>query len=304
MNLPEGKNLRIFGVSYGLVGDLVMGLPVLTYFEKKYPGSYKIWAIEKKVGYMAPFFLNHPLVDRIKITQEWNGIGQADRRIIEGCFRACTYENWSHSRPDWYNYTDCIWETAYIAGVDDIYSYLSDEECYPELEQWFDIGRDDDSFQTYSKQNGADTSVKKKTIAIWPFATATGMIARSPSVMWWMDLVGKLTRMGYKVYQFGYPGDTVMADSYTDKTFFDQVRMALSCKMSIGTDSGNMWVMGAYSHPAIHLMTNWMANHVQNFDALLPKNKNGHKVFAPGGANNISREHVLRTVELIMGDYE
>jgi hypothetical protein len=58
--MPLEKNFKIWGVSYGLVGDLIMGLPVLTHLEYKFPGSYKMWVIEKKVGFMAPFFLNHP----------------------------------------------------------------------------------------------------------------------------------------------------------------------------------------------------------------------------------------------------
>jgi ADP-heptose:LPS heptosyltransferase len=304
MLLPEGKNLKIWGVSYGITGDLIMGLPVLTYFEKKYPGSYKVWAIEKKVGYMAPFFLNHPLIDQIRITQKWDGMGEADRRIVEGCYIACTHENWKHSRPDWYNYTDCIWETAYIAGIDEIYAVLSDEDCYPKLKQWFDVGTDDPNFQTYSKENGADTSVKNNTIALFPFATATSKIDRSPSINWYDTLARSLVDMGYDIYQFGYHSDYKIAGArqFTHLTFFDQVRLALSCKMSIGTDSGNMWVMGAYSHPAVHLMTNWMVGHKRNFDALLPRNKNGVTVFAEGGANNISREHVLGNVHYIMED--
>jgi hypothetical protein len=71
--------------------------------------------------------------------------------------------------------------------------------------------------------------------------------------------------------------------------------------MSIGTDSGNMWVMGAYSHPAVHLMTNWMVGHRRNFEALVPMNRNGVSVFAEGGANNISRGLVLQNVKAIMG---
>lgn len=306
MLLPEGKNMDIFGVSYGLTGDLIMGLPVLRYFEKKYPGSYKTWVIEKKVGYMAPFFLNHPLIDQIRITEEWGGFGVGDHMIANGCNIKCTMDNWKHSSPDWYNYTNCIEETAYIAGVDDLLSVLGERDLYPKLEQWFDVGCDDPNFQTYSKRSNADIRTKFKTIALWPFATATGMIARSPSMGWYSSLVMHLRRMGYDVFQFGYKTDPKIGGChvYTHMTFFDQVRLALSTRMSIGTDSGNMWVMGAYSHPAVHLMTNWMQGHVRNFDALLPVNQCGHKVFAPGGADYISKKHVLATVELIMGGKE
>ena len=56
-----GKDFKIWGISYGLIGDLIMALPSLTYYEKKYPNSYKIWVIEKKCSQCASLFLNHPL---------------------------------------------------------------------------------------------------------------------------------------------------------------------------------------------------------------------------------------------------
>jgi ADP-heptose:LPS heptosyltransferase len=299
------KHFKIWGVSYGVVGDLIMGLPVLQYYENKYPQSYKIWAIEKKVGFMAPFFLNHPLIDRIKITDEWSGFGNDDRFLAQECDIRCTMDNWKHDQVDWYNYRDCIEETARIAGVYDLDKYTTKEERIPKLYQWFDAGEDSKTFQTYSKENDALLSYKSgndNIISIFPFATATSNIARSPSVKWWEQLIDSIRALGYKVYQFGYGNDPQLYGTYRfmEKAFFDQVKIALSTKMSIGTDSGNMWVMGAYSHPAVHLMTNWMQHHNRNFDALLPVNKNGFKVFAPGGANNISREHVLAYVQTIM----
>lgn len=295
------KHFKIWGVSYGVVGDLIMGLPVLQYYENKYPQSYKIWAIEKKVGFMAQFFLNHPLIDRIKITDEWSGFGSDDRFLANECDIKCTMDGWKHDVVDWYNYRDCIEETARIAGVYDLNNYTTEEERIPKLYKWFDVGPDDPKFQTYSKQN-AEVKLNDNIISLFPFATANGNIARSPSPRWYNELVYHINGMGYQVWQFGYPGDYKIDGTIycNTKDFFTQVKMALSTKMSIGTDSGNMWLMGAYSHPAVHLMTNWMHNHHKNFDALLPVNKNGFKVFALGGANNISKEHVLAYVSTIM----
>jgi ADP-heptose:LPS heptosyltransferase len=62
------KNLKIWGVSYGPLGDLIMGLPILTYFEKKYPNSYKYYVIQKRSSICAPLYINHPLIDKIKVT--------------------------------------------------------------------------------------------------------------------------------------------------------------------------------------------------------------------------------------------
>jgi len=131
----QGKNFKILGVSYGVIGDLIMGLPVLTYFEKKWPGSYKYWFIEKKVAFMAPLFLNHPLIDCIRITGEWNGFNQDDYDIAATCEMKCTMMNWHHDELDWYNHRGQIEETARIAGIYDIKKILTEDELYPKLYQ-------------------------------------------------------------------------------------------------------------------------------------------------------------------------
>ena len=58
-----------------------MGLPILNYYEKKYPGSYKYWVIQKKCAQCAPLYFNHPLIDRIKITDEWDEFGDYDNFV-------------------------------------------------------------------------------------------------------------------------------------------------------------------------------------------------------------------------------
>jgi ADP-heptose:LPS heptosyltransferase len=297
--MQSGKNHKILGVSYGVTGDLIMGLPVLTYFEKKYPGSYKYWFIEKKCANSAPLYFNHPLIDCIRITGEWSGFSNEDYKIANECETKCTMMNWRHDELDWYNHRGQIEETARIAGIKDLKDVLTEEEMYPKLYQWFDVGHEDDSIRTYSKENKVHTM--DDTIAIWPGATAGGGTGRSPSDRWWSDLTEKIKDMGYIAMQFGYRKDrNVGYLNRTGLSFFEQVKIALSCKMSIGTDSGNMWVMGAYSHPAIHLMTNWLPGHTQNFSSLTPVNKNGIELFAEGNTDNISHSDVIGEVVRIM----
>lgn len=298
--MQSGKNFKTWGVSYGVVGDLIMGLPVLHYFKNRFPDCYKIWAIEKKVSFMAPLFLNHPLIDRIKITEKWNGLGVTDYALADACQYSTTLGHWFHDPVDWYNHRDCIEETARVAGIYDLYDLIAGEERYPKLERWFDL--QEDLTDTYSKENNTVKKNMQLTIALWPFASAIGKIDRSPSVNWYESLIYDLTQCGYKVIQLGYKNDRSLmgAEWHMNLDFFEQVKLALSCNMSIGTDSGNMWVMGAYSHPAVHLMTNWMQRHTQNFDALLPVNRNGRKVFAEGGANNIDIDTVVEQTVIQM----
>lgn len=302
ITMKTGKDFKIIGVSYGVIGDLIMGLPVLTYFEKKYPGSYRYFMIEQKVAFTAPLYFNHPLIDCIRITGEWSGFSKEDYEIANTCDIKCTMTNWKHDEQDWYNHRGQVEETARIAGIYDLKDVLTVEEMYPKLYKWFDVGEDDPNFQTYSKHN-REQKLLDKTIAIWPFATAGDKLGRSPSVEWWRELVLKAVNMGYEIAQLGYKNEPEIS-SYTERynhlTFFEQVKMALACKMVIGTDSGPMWVMGAYDHPAIHLMTNWLPGHTRNFDALTPVNNNHATFFEQGGTDNISQKDVLYIIERMM----
>ena len=240
------KNFKIMGVSYGVIGDLVMGLPCLTYFEKKYPGSYKYWFIEKKVGFTAPLYLNHPLIDCIRITEDWSGFGPKDYEILNGCDVKCTTTNWKHDEQDWYNHRGQVEETARIAGIYDLKDVLTEDELYPKLYPWFVPGYSDPNADTYSRNVLA--GVMNKTIAIWPFATAGDKLGRSPSPEWWNKLICLIHNSGYKVIIMGHPrepripniGDYCYCE---EKGFFEQIKISLACKMSIGTDSGNMWVL-------------------------------------------------------------
>lgn len=292
--MKTGKNFKCWGVSYGVVGDLVMAIPILTYLEKKHPGSYKYWIIEKKVAFTAPLYLNHPLIDCIRITGEWGGFSKEDYDIANTCDFKCTMDNWKHDELDWYNYRGQVEETARIAGIYDLKEVLTVEEMYPKLTPWWGKGEK-----------------KDKAIAIWPFAGRDAVALRSPSVKWWKELINKICYdLGCHTALFGLPNDPYISgvydflyEDYRELSYFEQVQKALQCKMSIGTDSGNMWVMGAYGHPAIHLMTNWLPGHTKNFSALTPVNNNSSVTFlGEGGINNISQEDVLSVIERMMSN--
>lgn len=262
-----------------------MGLPVLTYLEKKFPGSYKYWVIEKKVAITAPLYLNHPLIDCIRITGEWDGFSKEDYEIASTCEFKCTMDDWRHDELDWYNRRGHLEETARIAGIYDLKEWLTEDEMIPKLVPW------------WKKEPSEDM-----TIAIWPFAGGDAVELRSPSVEWWDILCTKIVDMGYRVMQFGYnnPSISLYAFSNMHLSYFEQVQKALTCKMSIGTDSGNMLVMGAYSHPTIQLMTNWLPGHTSNMMALGPSSKKGITIFDGDSVDYISHDRVLGEIKRMM----
>jgi ADP-heptose:LPS heptosyltransferase len=272
-----------------------MGLPVLEHFEQKFPNSYKTWVIQKKMAFMAPFFLGHPLIDKIHIADGWSDFTKKDYEEASKYDHVCTMNNWKHDTRDWYNYRDCIDETARIAGVTDF--NLVPVKRYPKLHRWFPVGNPQ-QLNTYNNVAPED-ELNDNIVSILPVIGPNDNTGKSPSEEWWNKLIREIRSMGFGVWQFGYQGDTNLAGTeyYNGLTYFEQVQMMLSTRLSIGTDSGNMWMLGAYSHPAIHLMTNWLPHHTKNKFALSPANINGVDIFAYDGTNNIGHDAVIATIK-------
>ena len=295
-------------MSFGLIGDLIAGLPMLTYFEKKYPGSYKYWVIEKKCWFTAPLYFNHPLIDKIKITDNWNGAGELDQIEMEKCDIKMFYgDTVKHSSPQWWNNYSLVEETALMHGIPDMPEVLTPEEMKPRLFKWFDVGIDNPNAHTYSRKNDSYLNIFEKSIAIWPFAQGGSEgSGRNPHPDWWSRLIAGLIEEGYKVYHYGRAADPKLSTlsgykKMTMLSFFDQVRAALASDLVIGVDTGPMWCIGAYSHPAIHLMTNWLPNHHSNLGCFIPCNDNGTTIFVENkgnqGCNLINIDQVIETVK-------
>ena len=306
--MPD-KNFKIWGVSFSLIGDLIVGLPQLTYFEKKYPGSYKYWGIHKKMSHAAPLFYNHPLIDRIKITDTLGGFGEYDYKLASDCditTRDIDHERKTllNARPEdyWYNRHDIIEQIARMSGISDIREVLTEEELRPKLYKWFDADFDAiEKNEGYTKARTSSGKIPNKSIVIWPFSGYNHWPSRSPSPHWWNVLVDTLINNGFTVFHCGWIEEPHVSnlDGYNrcvDLSFFEQVKISLATNLAIGADSGSMWTLGAYSFPAIHLMTNWRDGHVENFSAMNPVNVNGTSFFASPMTDGWNHQEVLERV--------
>ena len=306
--MPD-KNFKIWGVSFSLIGDLIVGLPQLTYFEKKYPGSYKYWGIHKKMSHAAPLFYNHPLIDRIKITDTWGGFGEYDYKLASDCditTRDIDHERKTllNARPEdyWYNRHDIIEQIARMSGISDIREVLTEEELRPKLYKWFDADFDAiEKNEGYTKARTSSGKIPNKSIVIWPFSGYNHWPSRSPSPHWWNVLVDTLINNGFTDIHCGWIEEPHVSnlDGYNrcvDLSFFEQVKISLATNLAIGADSGSMWTLVAYSFPAIHLMTNWRDGHVENFSAMNPVNVNGTSFFASPMTDGWNHQEVLDRV--------
>lgn len=290
-----GKDFRIFSMRQSLIGDSLMSLPLLTLLEKMHPNSYKIWHLSRKCSQSTFLYLNHPLIDKILITDCEEGFGPNDIEEMKKCDLVINTMPPHHSSHDWPQNFDIYTETALMAGFTlEQYNLLSEEEKRPKLVKWFNI----------EKQ-------AQKTIALWPCAGYGNENKRNPSECFYLALVSGLCLFGYKVIQFGHPKDYDLQGLINNTTeqvkpnfscknnlpFFDQIKMTLGCDLVISTDSGSGLIFGAYEMPQISLLTNHFPGHVRNLAAFAPNNKNNTNFIGVGSPNNISVFEVLNKVK-------
>ncbi len=287
-----------------------MSLPQLNYFKKKYKDTYINFVIHKKIAYCAPLFFNHPYIDKIIISGEWSSFSSNDYNIASNCDVVTTkldHKNKkildrSHEDKYWYNKRSCIDETALMSGITDFNDVLSKNEKIPYLNMWFDAGFEDvqkKGAYTYEKVHSKKNHILSKSVAIWPFAGYGRSKNRNPSLDWWKRLVLDFNKKSIKVFHFGYINEPNLSENntyyekLTDLDFFSQIKISLSSKLSIGTDSGSMWVLSAYSHPSLIISTNWYENHKSNLLATIPPNINSEIIFKENGFASLSVEEVF-----------
>ena len=302
--------IKIWGFSFSLIGDLIMSLPQLTYFKNKYKDIYTYFVIHKKISYCAPLFFNHPIIDKILISEEWGGFGLNDYNLASSCDLTTAnldHKNKKildriHQKKDWYNYHSCIDECAFMSNITDLDKFIHKDEKFPYLYKWFDTGFDvmqKKGAYTNDKKESRLNFILKNSISIWPFAGYGRSKNRNPESSWWEKLINVFIQNKINVYHFGYTNEPILSSNteyyhnLTKLDFFSQIRISLGSKLSLGTDSGSMWVLAAYSHPSITLITNWYENHNKNFSSLIPPNKNGDFIFKENGFNRLSVDEVL-----------
>lgn len=304
-----GKNFKIWGVRMSIIGDMVMSLVVLNALEKEFPGSYKYFHIAKKCAHAAPLFYNHPLIDRVVISDEDENFGENDAALAKECDIIINTKPPHHSQHDWPNYKNIFEETFWMTGLPmELYNKLSDDEKVPKLVKWFNV----------EKQ-------PPKTIALWPCA-GYGMDARrNPSQKWYHELIWQLGLEGYKIIQFGHPKDYEFKNEIKKRKsfaeefkmefglptpsrdfeclnhlpFFDQIKLSLGCDLVISTDSGSGLIFGAYEMPQISLLHDRFPGHVKNLLAFAPNNPKNHNFVGVGGADNIKIGEVITKVKEI-----
>jgi hypothetical protein len=199
---------------------------------------------------------------------------------------------------DWFNRRGCVENTLLMAGLSNHDRFVSSDEMYPELVKWFP-----DPSSTLPENHGytfKESIIGREPelrVGIFPFANYGSNERRSPSKGWWDAVCLGLGDV--EISHFGWITEPSIMNTkrYTHLSLFEQIKMALECDIVLGTDSGSMWVIGAYSKPAIHIMTYHMPGHCDNPYALAPMNKSGTTFFHPDGCDRVKPGTVISEVK-------
>ena len=283
---------KIWGVRSGLIGDIVIALPVVSYMKQEHPDSYFNFVIDRAHSQCAPLFYNHPLIDRIKITDKKKGYGEEDLKIINSC--DIVFDCAPPSLPPfWWNTEglNLIHATWVMAGlkIEDYHS-LPDDLKLPKLYRWWD------------KQ-----PMSGKNIALWPIASYKGGdMARNPSVQQWKEITSKLVKEGYNIFQFGWHenpevGDGDNYENCSQKSFIEQIQKSLDCDIILGIESGATWSLGAYGEiPQLNLLImSEHHNHTSNPLAWEPLGKKSSSYVVRDRWSNLDVDEVVEKVKEI-----
>lgn len=285
--------MKIIGVLRpSLYGDIVCSLPFLNWLEKQYPKSYKCAYVDLKCSQISPLLLNHPLIDRIQISEESDKLSVNDKKLFDTY--DLVFEPYAPIiKEGWFNEMSVVESTFKMSWASRFgridpkeWHTLSKEEKCPRLYQWFPVQ-------------------KNNYIAIWAGAgynnSDPANQKRNPSPEYWRGLVDRLIKEGYKVAQLGIQSLSIdeRVLNLSHYSLFDAVKFTLGTICSIGVDSGSQHIVASYGHPQVVLSTYWRNGHITNEKALIPINhKNNLKLlFEPNDINSISYDNVIEATK-------
>lgn len=265
----------LFG-HHGQYGDLALNLPAISYLNKNSDWQVDM-PIHKNYREVAPLFLNHPHLNSIIITDEYEKFpNETDRKVLSGKRYDKIFNPMAAPRiHNWWHYMHQASRVLhdYDLGV------LPHENCQIELNQWFDVEKNRD------------------TVAIAPFGGFYNVnndkmlkIGRA------QEIVNLLLAKGFKVLQIGGGGEPELEGTMFPKTnYFESIRAILGCKLFIHCDTGSGWFISGYKFPQLGLYSH--AYYGKKYiNAIQPVTPNG--VFlSEENVNQISLDKIEQKVD-------
>lgn len=216
------------GFNLGKYGDLAMNTVAARSFKENFPDYSLSCAIAKKFSSISPLFENHPYFDDIVILEGYDDYPtKSDLEILKNydlVFNGMP----QHKIPNWYNTLRNQTESVCINHGLPVPVDLSCE------------------FNKYFR-----TRRRKKTLAFAPFGNY-GKSKKSFDQNSAQKIVDFICKMDLNVIQVGHKDEPCLKNvEKFNLSYFDSVKLILSCDALITCDTGLNWVMSGYKHPVI-----------------------------------------------------
>lgn len=269
--------LKIIGTNQGQRGDLIVGTVVARAIKERFPNSQFTLGINKKYQDMIDLFRYHPYIDSIHVWDEYdNWPSQNDINFLKTNY----YDIFLHPMPKhpndhcWYNLVEHLTESACIMN-----GFVPPKDLTCVLNKYFDL---------YSEY--------KNYICIAPF---TAWERKNISLDKWEKIVSFINNKGFRVIQIG--GDNEINIKGAEKintSYFESVKIMLSCKFLISLDGGMAWVASAYKHPVLGLY----GYHFENqFSAKIYQPLNTNAIYLEAGkAENIDNNLIFDNLNKLL----
>ena len=250
--------MKIIGTNQGQRGDLIVGTVVARAIKTRFPQSHFTLGINKKYQDMIDLFRYHPYIDGIHIWEEYdNWPSKNDISFLKNN----NYDIILHPMPKhpnehcWFNLVKHLTESACIMN-----GLVPPQDLNCILNKYFNL---------YEKY--------KNYICIAPF---TAWDIKNISLNKWEQIVAFINNKGFKVIQIGDDSEIIIkgAEKKNNISYFESVKIMLSCKFLLCLDGGMSWVASAYKHPVLGL-------YGYHFDGLLSP-----KIYQPFNSNAIYLE--------------
>jgi ADP-heptose:LPS heptosyltransferase len=224
--------MKAVGFNQGQIGDLAMNLIACRAFKDLYPDSHLTFSINKKYESAAPIFLHNDLIDDIKIWENYdNWPSENDKKYLEeNKFDKVFNPMPKHKYDNWYL------QYHHTEAICLMHDLIPPKDLYIKLNKWFDL---DDKY--------------KNCVALTCFSSA-GAVRDIPKEFA-NEIIDYIHSLGLETIQLGLNNHPRLNTTYEpiSKGIFDDVRIALSCKFLLTTDTGMNWILSGYQAKVLGL---------------------------------------------------
>jgi ADP-heptose:LPS heptosyltransferase len=224
--------MKIIGFNGGQYGDLAINMIAAKAIKIQYPNCHFTMGISQKYSGIAPVFYHNPLIDDIHIWEGYdNWPTQNDNKFItNNNFDKVYSVNPKVTDETWYLRRHHSQEVCRMHGL------TPPDDLQVDLVKYFNL------LPEY-----------KDCIAIAPFTSAGS--PRDIDKELCIDIINYIHSLGFKTIQLGVKAHEQLPTTYQipNGTIFNDVVIALSCRMLITADTGINYLVSGYKHKVIGL---------------------------------------------------